>query len=572
MAGSTSELIKEKLDIAEVLRGYITLVPAGKNFKALCPFHKEKTPSFMVSPDRQSWHCFGCGIGGDIFAFVMRYENIEFGEALKILAEKAGVELKRLNPAEYKYLGLLYDLNDRAREYFKNQLSLSEEASSYLKERGISGSTVSEFEIGWAPNESDGLAKKMLSEGVNPEDILRAGLCVKTERGTILDRFRGRIMFPIHNHLGKTVGFTGRILPVLDRGDMGKYINSPETAIFNKSRILYGLNKAKNHIREAGRVFLVEGQMDMIMSWQAGIKYAVASSGTAFTADHMRLLGRMTEEIFVCFDNDSAGMDAGEKVIDLAEENDFRVKVVRLLGVKDPAEAAVKNPAALSEAITRAMPAMEFYFENHLEKGRSDLRSPGALKGIRTVLRKIKKIASPAEKGFWLKELSKRSGLEENALKEEAAKIDAADSAKTSGDTSDKSGDATNAVLQTRNISRKDLLSEKLLSHSWSSGNFEAAKSLKDMMSSSRAKITEILSEGKKSSEDPGLDEIINRIVLTAESLKNEEVEKIKEDLKSEHIKERRRELTVIIKRAEEDGDAVLLEETLKILGELPSL
>ena len=184
MPSSTTELIKSRLDIVALLRGYLTLKPAGRNFKALCPFHKEKSPSFMVSPDRQSWHCFGCGIGGDIFTFVMKYENVEFGEALRILAEKAGVELKHENPAEYRYSGLLYDLNNAAKEFFKRALAAAPVAKEYLMARGLTAETITTFELGWAPNEPEALSMQLLNAGNSPQDIVQAGLSIKTDRGS----------------------------------------------------------------------------------------------------------------------------------------------------------------------------------------------------------------------------------------------------------------------------------------------------------------------------------------------------------------------------------------------------
>lgn len=298
MPSSTTELIKEKLDIVQFLRGYLNLQPAGKNFKASCPFHKEKTPSFMVSPERQSWHCFGCGLGGDIFGFVMRYENLEFGEALRILAEKAGVELRRLDPAEHKYTGLLFELQNAAKEFYIKALTSTPVVKKYLVGRQLKPETIDEFELGWAPNEPEALSMHFLNRGYAPDDILRAGLAVKTERGLLLDRFRGRIMFPIHNHFGKVVGFTGRLLPQFENENVGKYVNSPETPIFNKSRLLYGFWKSKNSIHDAGSVFLVEGQMDFLASWQAGVKNAVATSGTALTADHLRVLRHLPRKLF----------------------------------------------------------------------------------------------------------------------------------------------------------------------------------------------------------------------------------------------------------------------------------
>ena len=198
MPSLTTERIKAKLEIVEFLRGYLTLQQAGRNFKALCPFHHEKSPSFMISPERQSWHCFGCSLGGDIFGFVMRYENLEFGEALRMLAEKAGVELRHENPAEYKYTGLLYDLNNAAKEFFKKSLAAAPVAKQYLAERGITPATIEEFELGWAPNEPEGLSMHLLNTGSGPQDLLQAGLSIKTERGMMLDGISAHCIFWVH--------------------------------------------------------------------------------------------------------------------------------------------------------------------------------------------------------------------------------------------------------------------------------------------------------------------------------------------------------------------------------------
>ncbi len=576
MAGSTAELIKEKLDVAEVLKGYITLIPAGRNFKALCPFHKEKSPSFMVSPDRQTWHCFGCSKGGDIFSFVMELENLDFAEALKVLAEKAGIELKKTNPAEYKYHGLLYDLNEQAKEYFQKALQSGSTANGasvaqeYITSRGLLPETVETFELGWASNEPDGLVKFFLTKNIGVEDVVRAGLAFKTERGGVYDRFRGRIMFPIQNHLGKTVGFTGRVLPQFDDGKMGKYVNSPETPIFNKSKILYGLSKAKNAIREEKKAFLVEGQMDMIMSYQAGVQYAVASSGTAFTGEHMLLLSRLTEEILVSFDNDNAGMEAGERVIDLAEGSDFRVRVVRFKDVKDPAEAAQKDPIAFHAAIANAVPAAEFYFEKYLGSERIDMRSGDSLKRVRAVLQKIIQMASPIERSFWMKELAKRTGLDELALQAEANKI--AENMKPTSP-AQNSGEQQGAVAQTiRPQTRREIIAEKLLSAAHAMQVMDQVAGIREYFPERYTGILDILATGKQKAENEMQDLMIAAIIMRAEPVEPTDFESMKQELRAECIKERRRELTMAIRRAEEDNDELAMQEALKALGELPSL
>lgn len=276
------EEIKNKIDIVQVIGSYIEVKPAGRNFKARCPFHGEKTPSFMISADRQTWHCFGsCNEGGDVFSFLMKYENIEFYEALKILAEKAGVELKKLSPEDQKQFGILYDINEAAKDFYKQELQKNQKVLEYIKSRGLTEETIKEFELGFAPQAWDHATIYLTGKGFNAQDIERAGIDFRNDRGSYIDRFRGRIMFPIWNHTGKVVGFTGRIMPEYDTGETGKYINSPETPIFNKSRVLYGFNKAKSHIREMQFALLVEGQMDLLMCVQDGLKNVVAASGTA---------------------------------------------------------------------------------------------------------------------------------------------------------------------------------------------------------------------------------------------------------------------------------------------------
>jgi len=426
--------IKDKLDIVEFIRSYIQLSPAGKNFKACCPFHKEKTPSFMVSPERQTWHCFGsCAEGGDIFKFAMKHDNLEFYEALKFLAEKAGVELKRFSPADQRQFGVLYDINDSAKKFFKSQLDLFKEASDYLEKRGLKKETIEEFEIGFAPQGFDKLTVYLINMGYDVRDIERAGLNFKSERGGYIDRFRGRLMFPIYNHFGKTIGFSGRILPQYDTGETGKYINSPETAIFNKSKVLYGFHKSKNFIKEQKQAVLMEGQMDFLMSWQDGVKNVAASSGVALTMDHLLALKRWTDQLVFCFDSDEAGLKAAERSIDLAQNHDFSVKLLVLEDYKDPAEVVNHKPGILMKLIEKAKLAMEFYFDrylggnskfNLLTGGRNFKPNFNELKNnTRIILGKIKLLASPIERQHWLSELALKTKIKEEALAEEMGQL-----------------------------------------------------------------------------------------------------------------------------------------------------
>jgi DNA primase len=590
MPSSTTELIKGKLDIVDFLRGYLTLQPAGKNFKALCPFHHEKSPSFSISPERQRFHCFGCGADGDIFGFVMKYENMEFGEALRMLAEKAGVELRHENPAEYRFTGLLYDLNDQAKNFYKKQLGAAAIVKQYLAERGLTQETIEEFELGWAANEPEGLSMHLLNAGAAPQDLLQAGLSIKTERGLMLDRFRGRVMFPIHNHLGKVVGFTGRILPQFDTSNdpkatyvTAKYVNSPETTIFQKSKLLYGFWMAKDAIREAKAAVLVEGQMDFLMSYQSGVHNVIASSGTALTADHLRSVHRLADEVVLCFDSDVAGSDAAERAIDLAEANDFSVKVATYRGFKDAAEAAKADPENVLRTIAAAVSAPLFYFEKFLPPVPvgATLSDPAALQTreglnkLRTVLLKLRNIASPVQREYWIKELAKRTGVDQKTLEEEAEKSAATQYAPAgpAGGVNAGAG-AQDEQGMKRQVSRQELIAEDLFAIALARNDFGFMEDCVTFLTPVQKEIFTLLKSGKRRSDDATLDAVINLIVLrdpTAVSdLSNDDIAVLKEGLTKGYYKERRHILSLAIKNAETRGNDIELNAALAELSKLP--
>ena len=583
MPSSTTELIKSKLDIVDFLRGYLTLQPAGKNFKALCPFHSEKSPSFSISPERQRFHCFGCGADGDIFGFVMKYENMEFAEALRMLAEKAGVELRHENPAEYRFTGLLYDLNDQAKNYYKKMLAAAPIVKKYLAERGLTPATIEEFELGWAANEPEGLSMHLLNGGSSPQDLLQAGLSIKTERGLMLDRFRGRVMFPIHNHLGKVVGFTGRILPQFDTSNdpkatyvTAKYVNSPETPIFQKSKLLYGFWKSKDAIREAKAAVLVEGQMDFLMSYQSGVRNVIASSGTALTADHLRSVRRLADEVVLCFDSDVAGSDAAERAIDLAEANDFAVKVATYRGFKDAAEAAKADPANVARTVAAAVSAPLFYFEKYLPSLSAGATSsdPAAfttregLNKLRTVLLKLRNIASPVERDYWIKELAKRTGVNEATLKDEAEK------SATTQQFAPANAAAQDEEVPKRQVSRQELIVEDLFALALARNDFAFIEDCVTFFTPSQKELFTLLKSGKRKSDDATLDAIVNLIVLrdptTVSDMSDEDIAMLKDGLAREYYKERRKILSLAVRNAEARGNQAELDAALAELSTLP--
>ncbi len=564
MTNSPVELIKEKIDIVDFIGSYIQLTRAGKNWKALCPFHKEKTPSFMVSPERQSWHCFGCGLGGDIFTFLMKYENLEFGEALKILAEKAGIELKKISPQEYKYVGLLYELNEIAKKFFIEQLESNKKALDYLLQRGLKKETIAEFEIGFAPSQYDELAIHLINLGYSRDDILRSGLVFVNEKGKIIDRFRQRIMFPIHNHLGKIAGFTGRILPEFESDEVGKYVNSPESPIFKKSKILYGFWKSKNFIREANSAFLVEGQMDFLMSWQAGIKNVLATSGTALTEDHLNAIKKLTENLVMCFDSDSAGWEAQERAIDLANSLDLGVKIVVLKNFKDPAEAVLKNLKELKDAIEAAIPAIEFYFEKYLNKDFNPANR-GDLKNLRTVLLKILNISSPVERSFWIKKLAEKTKIDEKTLIEESQKLAIQIKNKNVLNQSQ-------LPKEEKKFSRWELLSQEFIKALLAHGILRADIKEIEYLEPKNKKVLDLLVSGEKQSEDKEIDELINLILVGAKEKEAYNLEELKKHLLVEFLKEQRKKVISEIKDAEIKGDEERIVSGLKELHDLLNL
>ena len=330
---SDTEKIKARLDITTLVGSYLKLQKAGINLKAPCPFHNEKTPSFFVSPARDSWHCFGCGKGGDIFAFVMELEGMTFPETLQLLAERAGIELTgKRNTEDTSKKSRLLDLTERACIFYQKQLISNKDALAYLKKRGVTSDTMKVFRLGFAPDEWRLLKDYLVREGFTEAEIQEAGLSIDGSRGAF-DRFRSRIMFPFEDASGRVVGFTGRIFvspaetSVKDRGDASKdapkYMNSPQTPLYDKSRFLYGLHHAKQSIRENNVVVLVEGNMDMLMSYQAGVENVVAVSGTALTEQHLVTIRRLAEKVTIAFDTDDAGVAAARRAVEMAYAQEF---------------------------------------------------------------------------------------------------------------------------------------------------------------------------------------------------------------------------------------------------------
>ncbi|MEI7620330.1 MAG: DNA primase [Candidatus Falkowbacteria bacterium] len=416
-----SEEIKSKLDIAEVLGEYISVRPAGGNLRAVCPFHQEKTPSFMISPEKQIWHCFGCGRGGDIFGFVMEMEGLTFSEALRLLAPKAGVTLKREDLQETSKRSRLLDILEISRDYYHLQLFKNDSIKNYLKDRGLNEDTVRNFKIGYSPESWDDIINILKQKKYSDEEIFLAGVSAKKE-GTAkyYNRFRDRIMFPINDVSGQAIGFSARVNPAHSNPDlekMGKYINSPQTNIYDKSRVLFALDKAKQAIKQENLAIIVEGQMDAISSHQHGFKNTVASSGTALTAEQIKLIKRYTNNVALAFDADNAGQIAADRGIKEAMEAELDIKVIIIPDGKDPDETLRHNPASWEEAIKKARPMMEYYFDKVLTE--VDLTQANGKRLVaKKILEMINKFNNKIEADHWIRRLGERIDIGEEVLRE----------------------------------------------------------------------------------------------------------------------------------------------------------
>lgn len=418
--GSDLEEIKSRLNIVDVLGEYIRLERAGANYRANCPFHNEKSPSFMVSEDKQIWHCFGCQKGGDIFGFVMEIEGLEFRDALKLLAEKAGVELKRGNPKEAAQKDKTLEILELATKFYQAHLlqtAAGKKILDYLHERGLNDESIKNFRLGYAPNGWKHTLSFLVKKGFTEQEIARTGLLVESQKNNAdkyYDRFRDRIMFPIADTNSKIVGYSARVAPGGDESQ-AKYVNTPETEVYHKSKILYGINRAKGEIRQAGSVLLVEGNMDVIAAHQAGLKNTVAVSGTALTQEHLNIIKRYTDKIKMCFDMDSAGEQATKKSIKLCFEKDAAVQVVQLPSGKDAADLAKNNPEVLRQAVEEAAAAMEYFFAKTFSK--YDKEKVEDKKVINDeLLDMIGQLSNDVEKNHWIKKLSEELDVADSIL------------------------------------------------------------------------------------------------------------------------------------------------------------
>lgn len=420
------EEVKKKTDMVTLVGEYVELKKAGRNFKGLCPFHHEKTPSFMVNEELQIFKCFGCGKGGDALTFLMEIEGLEFGEALTRLAERVGVKLVYQNRGEKRgEKEELLKIHLLAQEYYHYLLQKHEVgkwAREYLKERKINEKLIENFGLGFSPTGWDGLTRFLRDKkGFSEKVIEKSGLGIRGKRG-MYDRFRGRLMFPLLDSGGKVVGFSGRVLPNLARKDEPKYINSPETAIYHKSEMLFGLTQAKQEMRKKGQVVVVEGEIDMISSFAAGVGETVAIKGSALTEEMIERLARLVDTVILAMDADEAGEKAMKRSVEIAEKRGLEVKGVWWEEGKDPDEIARENSGKWRKIVEKAVPIYELVMKRSIAKWK-DKGVGGVKKIVMEVIPYLAKIDNEIVREVWVKRLAESLEVSKERVWNETEKV-----------------------------------------------------------------------------------------------------------------------------------------------------
>lgn len=424
IADELLEQIRQANDIVEVINGYVPLKRAGANYRALCPFHKEKTPSFHVHPQRQIWHCFGCGRGGDVFRFLMEYENLDFVSAVRRLADRVGIVIERSRDlwtsetAELKER--LWELHEEVTRWFQENLRQAPAARAYLAKRGLSDEAIKRWQIGYAPDSWDALLTWASRNKIRSELLEQAGLVVRAEEGRVYDRFRGRVMFPIRDEQGRVVAFSGRILT--EDKQQAKYVNSPETVIFQKSRILFAFDRAKRAMLDAGHAIVCEGQIDALSCHEAGLENVVAPQGTALTEQHARLLKRFVNEVVLLFDGDEAGQNAVVRSADALMQAGLAIRVAQLPAEHDPDSFLRAHGADALRTLIHQAPGFFGFFLQRLTE-RHDLASDrGRMEVAAKMLEWIEKVPNAVAQAGYLQQLARRLGVSEDALRSEIRK------------------------------------------------------------------------------------------------------------------------------------------------------
>ncbi|MCK4635246.1 MAG: DNA primase [Candidatus Moranbacteria bacterium] len=417
---SDVELVKSRVNIVDIVGEYVKLIKTGSSLKANCPFHQEKTPSFIVNEDKQFYHCFGCNQSGDILTFIMEIEGIGFQEALKMLAERSGVELQNnfsQNKETKQKNDTFYSILDLTARFYAKQLfagNNDNEILKYLRERGMSDEIIKKFKIGFAPKGWNYLENFLVNQNFTKEDIFEAGLLVEKNAGGYYDRFRNRIIFPIADSLGRVVGFTARVLPGQDESQ-AKYVNTPESPLYHKSSILYGIDLAKQSIKQKDQVIIMEGNMDVMAAWQADVENVVAVSGTALTDDHIKILKRYTKNFVLFFDSDDAGMKAVERSAKTCLSADVSLSIIILKEGKDAADIVKDDPEKLKQIISEAKNVIVTFID--LAKSKYDFSDPHDKRlAVDEVVSFVSKIDNKIEREAWISKCADIFNVEEKVI------------------------------------------------------------------------------------------------------------------------------------------------------------
>jgi DNA primase len=546
MHNNQIEEVKNKTNIISLISEYIEVKKAGRNYKANCPFHGEKTPSFMINPELQMYKCFGCGRHGDVFTFLEEHEGMEFQEALKYLADKAGVKLVFNKQEETSERERIIEINKWALTFYNYALSGHPQGKKIIKylteNRGLRPETIEEFKLGYSPESYDALNKYLTEKKkFKLDELLKTGNLV----GRGIDRFRGRVIFPLFDHRDNCIGFAGRILP-WQKQDMAKYINSPDTPAYHKSKVLYGLNITKAEIRDSQCAVIVEGELDMISSYQAGIKNVVAIKGSALTEDQLRLIGRFAKKIVLCLDSDFAGNEAARRGAILAVDMDFEVKVAELKGYKDPDEAARGDINKYRNSIDEAVDIWEFLINQIFAKYKAGT-GDGNSKISKEVIPLLSLIKDKIVQSFYVENVARRLSVPSDAVISELQKTK----------NSQQIVEERIKTDQTEEKTRRQLLEEKLLANLVSKDKKRLLSSeIKELISSNF--IQKIISSFEKESENlpEELKEGYGEILLS-----NSEEDDIEVLIKELKILDTKDKLEDIGKRIKEGGDS---EELLK--------
>jgi DNA primase len=420
---SAIDEIKQRVDIVDVVSQYAKLTKAGRTFRALCPFHTEKNPSFFVYPEQQSWHCFGaCNTGGDVFSFVMKKQGIDFGEALRQLAQRAGVTLpsRAERGGEDRERQKLYEANEAAAQYFQSQLNAAtaKKAKAYLLKRGLSEKAIADFQLGYSPEKWEALKQHLIDSGYAEAELLSAGLIIEGEGGKTHDRFRNKLMFPIADARGRITGFGARVLDE----SLPKYINSPQTPLFDKSSTLYGINLAKDAIRQQGLAVIVEGYLDVITAHQNGFQNVVASMGTSVTEKQVSILKRLSKNMALALDADAAGEEATLRAVSYENTLDAEVKVIIMPKGKDPDDVIKEDAKAWEGLVREALPIVDYTF-NVVSAGLDLTKASGKAQAVDKLLPIVAEIKNPIRQAHYLQKLAQLLNVSERSIEAALARI-----------------------------------------------------------------------------------------------------------------------------------------------------